>query len=788
MNSMVSPSLNISAAQDLAVFPLLPGMKIPAIEQWQLVPVGRYQPVGNYGIALQADQLVLDFDSYKESGQASLERFFKRYPSLRTRIVQTPRGGYHVYLKKPPHVKVKQKQTLWPGVDFQSEGRYVCGPGTTTVETKDSAAGTYQILGDPQLGSAAEADTPADFLAELELATENAVLTGSEASLAMSNDFRLECQLADPAIEGQGGDDTTYKLACRGRDMALPADAVYQHMRDEWNPRCSPPWGEGELYEKVKHAFRYAKNAAGNKSPGAIFTPPGAPDMVPAPLEGLDMPPPPSSPQSAAVPARRKDSEQVDENIQALFGEAAEFWRDSTGTAYATIQVNGHKEHHRIGSVDFRLWLQFQYRSRYHKLLSSSNERLRSNIEGMEAYARFNGTRHQPAVRMAKLGGKLYVDLCNDNWEVIEVSAESWRVLTESPVKFVRTRNMQPLPMPENSSPEVFAELRGLLNLPNDDAWALFIGFVFACFNQGAPNPVLVLNGEHGSAKSFHAKAVRWLVDPAHAPTCGKLRDEKDLLSNAASGHVLALDNLSYLKNDLSDSICRLATEGGNSFRQLYSDGELFSFNFIKPIVLTGIESFVTRGDLLSRSIIIELPKIAEDANLAQEQLKTSFEAITPRVLGALLTAASAALRNVAVTNPRPLPRLADMAKWVTAGERELGLHGHQFLTAYWNNQREAAGISLEASPVAQYVLSMDLVAPWEGTAEELRQAVCATPRGYSEMASIPKTSKDMGNELRRVAPDLRKVGVEVIFGKRVANKRPVRIERQAQTSIEDLL
>src|SRR6185437_890449 len=38
-------------------------------------------PGANYGIALQSDDLVLDFDCYKPEGRQSLDAFALRYPS-----------------------------------------------------------------------------------------------------------------------------------------------------------------------------------------------------------------------------------------------------------------------------------------------------------------------------------------------------------------------------------------------------------------------------------------------------------------------------------------------------------------------------------------------------------------------------------------------------------------------------------------------------------------------------------------------------------------------------------
>ena len=52
-------------------------------------------------------------------------------------------------------------------------------------------------------------------------------------------------------------------------------------------------------------------------------------------------------------------------------------------------------------------------------------------------------------MRVAALDGKHYIDLSNDKWQVVEVSVDGYQVLDKSPVRFVRSTHMQPLPVPE---------------------------------------------------------------------------------------------------------------------------------------------------------------------------------------------------------------------------------------------------------------------------------------------------------------------------------------------------
>ncbi|HEY1380566.1 MAG TPA: DUF3987 domain-containing protein, partial [Gemmataceae bacterium] len=61
----------------------------------------------------------------------------------------------------------------------------------------------------------------------------------------------------DGAVEGQGGHARTFAAA---RAMVygfdLGPEAGFRLMRDEFNPRCNPPWSEKDLWHKVKDADR----------------------------------------------------------------------------------------------------------------------------------------------------------------------------------------------------------------------------------------------------------------------------------------------------------------------------------------------------------------------------------------------------------------------------------------------------------------------------------------------------------------------------------------------------
>lgn len=76
--------------------------------------------------------------------------------------------------------------------------------------------------------------------------------------------------IAEPSIEGQGGDDNAFRVACKMRDLGVSETTCLEILIDEWNPRCIPPWSFEELETKIANAYQYARGQAGAMAPDAI--------------------------------------------------------------------------------------------------------------------------------------------------------------------------------------------------------------------------------------------------------------------------------------------------------------------------------------------------------------------------------------------------------------------------------------------------------------------------------------------------------------------------------------
>jgi hypothetical protein len=295
----------------------------------------------------------------------------------------------------------------------------------------------------------------------------------------------------------------------------------------------------------------------------------------------------------------------------------------------------------------------------------------------------------------------------------------------------------------------------------------LLVGWLVMALRPRGPYPVLCFHGEQGSGKSTGARITRAVIDPHTVPLRSEPKEARDLMIAAKNALCIALDNLSSLPTWLSDALCRLATGGGFGTRELYSNEDEQLFDAMRPVILTGIEAVTTRPDLLDRAILLELPSIPKEGRKTEEELYAAVALALPGILGALLDAVACALKNMPTVQLPSLPRMADFAKWVTAAEPALGWAPGTFLAAYHESQDEANDVALEAYPIVEPLRRLLADgARWEGKASELLAALGELAGDKATRAEDwPKKANTLSGQLKRLAPILRKIGLNVTFG-----------------------
>lgn len=271
------------AGRGFRVFPVRPYGKKPAIKQFELLassdpevirewwvdPSTGVEREYNIGV-LTNEYVVADIDV--KHGPVALEGYKTLGGHFDTFTVQTPTGGYHPYFDGPDS---GLRVGVVPGVDIRSHNGYVLGPGSYTDpelanDPDVKAKGWYTIINDvPTVW------VPSGIERELRPPGIRAVRTntGIELDTPTAIDNAAVWLLsATLAIEGQGGDDITYKTAVKlVRDYALSEETAFHLMARNWNARCSPPWPVELLWKKVQNAAEYGQGELGSARPETFF-------------------------------------------------------------------------------------------------------------------------------------------------------------------------------------------------------------------------------------------------------------------------------------------------------------------------------------------------------------------------------------------------------------------------------------------------------------------------------------------------------------------------------------
>lgn len=437
----------------------------------------------------------------------------------------------------------------------------------------------------------------------------------------------------------------------------------------------------------------------------------------------------------------------------------AELFHSPAGDAFATIKdkSDGREvaQTWALTSSGFTEWMAARA---WNELQLAIGDAVRNAaIATLAGIAKFDGGEFAVYLRCAPSedGAGTVLDLTNDHWQAVEITRVGWSVVDQTKVRFWRPKNARPLPLPERGGD--LPELWRFANVAESDR-PLVLAWLLESFRPSTDFPILELVAEQGCAKSVTQTVLRNLVDPNEVPLRAAPKAVEDVFIAARNGWLASFNNLSRLTAQQQDALCSLATPGGYASRTLYTNGEETAWNTQRPVVINGISTLATAPDLVDRTIHIEPPRLMEYKK--SSDLWAEFTEVQPRILGALLDLFAAMLFKLPSVHIEKPPRLADFAHLGEAMMQVQGAEPGAFMALYNANREHAALRSLDASPVAQAVMSLiDQRGWWEGTYKTLLEAL-ASYRPDSE--AWPRSARGLADALRRSAPSLRLAGYSV--------------------------
>ncbi|MFH1983217.1 MAG: hypothetical protein ABIL58_15345 [Pseudomonadota bacterium] len=393
----------------------------------------------------------------------------------------------------------------------------------------------------------------------------------------------------------------------------------------------------------------------------------------------------------------------------------------------------------------------------------------------------FDGTQNASFIRYAKIGDTLYVDLGDPAGHYVEITADGWSLRRHdfnSPW-FLRNPNMLEQVKPERGGR--IRDLAPFLNIRSEAQFTLIVAFILGAMNPVGPFPMLTVHGPQGAAKSTMLRIIGSLVDPSIAALSSQPKSEQDLFIAASHGWLQNIDNVSAIKDTMSNAYCRLTTGGTFRTRKLYTTNEEVVITVKRPLAFNGITQFAKQNDFLDRSIWIELAPIYTSDRRTETEFWAAWEQARPKILGAFYSALATALKNYDQVKLDSMPRLADFAKWVVAAEPACPWDPGKFEAAYDGNRIDMVDMAIEADPVAEMILKlMDGKYEPNYTASTLLKSLHKlAPTDVKKQKEWPKAPNTLANRLMEIQGFLANKGI-TIMRKRLSNKRLIILSKVA--------
>lgn len=446
--------------------------------------------------------------------------------------------------------------------------------------------------------------------------------------------------------------------------------------------------------------------------------------------------------------------------IAAMARERYQFFMSDDGRPYA-VQIDGPNLAFPLrNKAGLRSQLARQFADANNGTVPSSSALTDTMtvLEGVAAMA----DPQVPQLRTARHEGRIIIDLATTDGRCVAIGTDGWQRLASSPVVFRRSGAMKPLPEPIRDGDGI-AQLRALINT-TDEGFHLLVAWLIAAFIPDLPHPILTFRGEQGTGKSKGASMVIGIIDPSGAPKRTAPRDIKSWATQAFNSWALCIDNISTVPDWLSDALCRAVTGDGIVDRALYTDDDVVVLEFRRVLAMTTIDAGALAGDLAERLLTIELQLIPDHKRREEADLDSAYADSHPAILASLFDLLAQVLKILPDVQLTERPRMADFARVLAAVDHVTGWTTQQ---TYKATAADAVADVLDGEPFAQAVVALVDKAGPDGitlTAAQLLDTI-ETPERLPK--KWPKDATRAAGQVKRLAPALRAIGIEVDDSKR---------------------
>jgi hypothetical protein len=558
-----------------------------------------------------------------------------------------------------------------------------------------------------------------------------------------------------------GGGRHDYALALAGymlRDNRLDRETVLSVLRAAWDAKGWPSQQDRrEAHRDLERAVEDTakKLEQGKKAKGGRKLEEMEPRMAARIADYWEW----HERQEEPTPEEKEERRnQADRLIGYALEDVQELFVDQHGAPHALIDGEPVPLTSRCYSWLRRLMWEEEGRS-------VSGEYLKMAAGTLSAHAEFSGASRELYTRAAWHEGILYYELRSD--KVVRVGAGGWTFDANPPVLFRRYVNLKALPDPQaGGSLDVLDELA---NLKSERDRRLFKAYLVTLLLEHVGRPIFNASGAMGSGKTTIQRLIKRLLDPT-APETVRF-DPRDFLQKAMHAYVVMLDNQNTIPEWAADILCRLVTGEADSKRRLYTDDEDYIIELRRAVLLNGINVPTDRGDVLDRSLVVELERIPDAERKTEEDLWERFEEEHSKLLGVLFDILSKAIALKPSIKLSRRPRLADWGEYAATVYEVLGWGAETFLKDWDDVARTQNQATLDGSPVAQAIIKfMEDKEEYNATSSEMHSKlkVVAAQLGVDveRDKAWPKSARWLWRRIKEVLPLLVAAGIEASRGR----------------------
>lgn len=405
---------------------------------------------------------------------------------------------------------------------------------------------------------------------------------------------------------------------------------------------------------------------------------------------------------------------------------------------------------------------------------------IKSVVMTLEGIAKFDRECRETYTRIVKINDTIYYDIGDDK-HIIKITKDGWKIEENAPVYFRRYIHQKPQVIPVHDGDlKKFTKYVHIDGLTNEILLATYLP---TCFISDIDRPLLIMHGPAGAGKTTALEFVRSLIDPSRTPLLQPTKDVNEMVQQANKHYAYFLDNVSSIKQDVSDILCRFVTGNAFSKRVLYTDDDDFLYEFKRVTGFTSISQIATNADLLDRSLIIQLELLNEKTRIEEEKINHAFEQDKPYIFGGLLDAVSGALKTIESLAIEGLPRMADYFRYAAASADYLKYGTDKYIEAYSENTKTQKRETVETSPTIQSILifmkNEDL---WTGTPTSLYMGLKQVAEKFEMLGGFPKGVTYLWRKIQESKAILLSIGINVEKS-RTSESRFIKIEKTTSYS-----